>query len=110
MPPGNFPEVRARTLPMMATSRVLPFARSDRSALILKDPPRGAIPPGEESPARAATDPDRSESQEGTSRMARGRGAHGVRWVEYGVAAAMLVLALLFPIALMIFDPTLMFL
>jgi hypothetical protein len=37
------------------------------------------------------------------------RGAHGVRWVEYGVAAAMLVMALLFPIALMIFDPTLMF-
>jgi hypothetical protein len=32
-----------------------------------------------------------------------------VRWVEYGVAAAMLLLALLFPIALMIFDPTLMF-
>jgi biopolymer transport protein ExbB/TolQ len=37
------------------------------------------------------------------------RGAHGVRWVEYGVAAAMLVLALLFPIGLMVFDPTLMF-
>lgn len=29
--------------------------------------------------------------------------------VEYGIAAAMLVLALIFPIALMIFDPTLMF-
>src|SRR5262245_14286814 len=37
------------------------------------------------------------------------RGAHGMRWAEYGVAAAMLVLALLFPIGLMIFDPTLMF-
>ncbi len=37
------------------------------------------------------------------------RGAHGMRTAEYGVAAAMLVLALLFPIALMIFDPTLMF-
>ena len=32
-----------------------------------------------------------------------------MRWAEYGVAAAMLVLALLFPIGLMIFDPTLMF-
>ena len=37
------------------------------------------------------------------------RGAHGMRGAEYGVAAAMLVLALLFPIGLMIFDPTLMF-
>src|SRR5262245_49709644 len=37
------------------------------------------------------------------------RGAHGMRWAEYGVAASMLVLALLFPIGLMIFDPTLMF-
>ncbi len=32
-----------------------------------------------------------------------------MRWVEYGVAAAMLVLALLFPIGLMVFNPTLMF-
>jgi biopolymer transport protein ExbB/TolQ len=32
-----------------------------------------------------------------------------MRWAEYGVAATMLVLALLFPIGLMIFDPTLMF-
>jgi hypothetical protein len=32
-----------------------------------------------------------------------------MRWAEYGVAAAMLILALLFPIGLMIFDPTLMF-
>ena len=31
------------------------------------------------------------------------------QWAEYGVAAAMLVLALLFPIGLMIFNPTLMF-
>ena len=30
-------------------------------------------------------------------------------WAEYGVAAAMLVLALLFPIGLMVFNPTLMF-
>ena len=37
------------------------------------------------------------------------RGAHGMRGAEYGVAAAMLILALLFPIGLMIFDPTLMF-
>jgi biopolymer transport protein ExbB/TolQ len=32
-----------------------------------------------------------------------------MRWAEYGIAAAMLVLALLFPIGLMIFNPTLMF-
>ncbi len=37
------------------------------------------------------------------------RGAHGMLWAEYGVAAAMLVLALLFPIGLMVFNPTLMF-
>ena len=37
------------------------------------------------------------------------RGAHGTHWVEYVVTAVMLVLALLFPVALMIFDPTLMF-
>jgi biopolymer transport protein ExbB/TolQ len=32
-----------------------------------------------------------------------------MRWAEYGIAAAMLVLALLFPIGLMVFNPTLMF-
>src|SRR5690348_15828755 len=37
------------------------------------------------------------------------RGAHGMHGTAYGFAAAMLVLALLFPIGLMIFDPTLMF-
>ena len=37
------------------------------------------------------------------------RGAHGYAWVGYVFAAAMLVLALLFPIGLMIFNPTLMF-
>jgi biopolymer transport protein ExbB/TolQ/uncharacterized protein YukE len=37
------------------------------------------------------------------------RGAHGTQWVEYIVTAVMLILALLFPVALMIFDPTLMF-
>src|SRR5271166_203166 len=37
------------------------------------------------------------------------RGAHGMLWAEYGVAAAMLVLALLFPVGLMVFNPTLMF-
>jgi biopolymer transport protein ExbB/TolQ/uncharacterized protein YukE len=37
------------------------------------------------------------------------RGTHGTQWVEYVVTAVMLVLALLFPVALMIFDPTLMF-
>ena len=37
------------------------------------------------------------------------RGDHGTHWVEYVVTAVMLVLALLFPVALMIFDPTLMF-
>lgn len=37
------------------------------------------------------------------------KGARGMEWAGYGVAAVMLVLALLFPIGLMIFDPTLMF-
>ena len=37
------------------------------------------------------------------------RGAHGSHRVGYAFAAAMLVLALLFPIGLMIFNPTLMF-
>ncbi len=37
------------------------------------------------------------------------RGAQGTHGIQYGIAAAMLVLALLFPIGLMIFNPTLMF-
>jgi uncharacterized protein YukE/biopolymer transport protein ExbB/TolQ len=37
------------------------------------------------------------------------RGTHGTQWVEYVVTSVMLVLALLFPVALMIFNPTLMF-
>ncbi len=37
------------------------------------------------------------------------RGTHGTQWVEYVVTAVMLILALLFPVALMIFNPTLMF-
>ena len=37
------------------------------------------------------------------------RGTHGTQWVEYVVTAVMLVIALLFPVALMVFDPTLMF-
>jgi biopolymer transport protein ExbB/TolQ len=38
-----------------------------------------------------------------------GRGAHGSRWAEYLGTAAMLILALLFPVGLMLFNPTLMF-
>jgi biopolymer transport protein ExbB/TolQ len=37
------------------------------------------------------------------------RGAQGSRWAEYLVTATMLILALLFPIGLMVFNPTLMF-
>ncbi len=37
------------------------------------------------------------------------RGAQSSQWVEYVVTAVMLVLALLFPVGLMIFNPTLMF-
>src|SRR5262249_3631271 len=37
------------------------------------------------------------------------RGAHGSRWAEYLGTAAMLILALLFPVGLMLFNPTLMF-
>src|SRR5262245_45443941 len=37
------------------------------------------------------------------------RAPHGSQWVEYVVTATMLLLALLFPVGLMIFDPTLMF-
>ena len=37
------------------------------------------------------------------------KGAHGSRWAGYAGTVAMLVLALLFPVGLMIFNPTLMF-
>ncbi len=37
------------------------------------------------------------------------RGTQSSQWVEYVVTAAMLVLALLFPVGLMVFNPTLMF-
>ncbi len=37
------------------------------------------------------------------------RNEHGTQWVEYVVTAVMLIMALLFPVGLMIFDPTLMF-
>src|SRR5947208_15458876 len=37
------------------------------------------------------------------------RGAHGSQWAEYVVTATMLILALLFPVGLMVFNPTLMF-
>jgi biopolymer transport protein ExbB/TolQ len=37
------------------------------------------------------------------------RGAHGSHWAGYAGTVAMLVLALLFPVGLMIFNPTLMF-
>jgi biopolymer transport protein ExbB/TolQ len=37
------------------------------------------------------------------------KNTHGLQWAGYASALAMLVLALLFPIGLMIFDPTLMF-
>ena len=37
------------------------------------------------------------------------RNEHGSQWVAYVVTAAMLIMALLFPVCLMIFDPTLMF-
>jgi biopolymer transport protein ExbB/TolQ/uncharacterized protein YukE len=37
------------------------------------------------------------------------KGAHGSQWAGYAGAVAMLVLALLFPVGLMVFNPTLMF-
>jgi uncharacterized protein YukE/biopolymer transport protein ExbB/TolQ len=37
------------------------------------------------------------------------RGAQSSQWVEYVVTAVMLILALMFPVGLMIFNPTLMF-
>jgi biopolymer transport protein ExbB/TolQ/uncharacterized protein YukE len=37
------------------------------------------------------------------------RGAQSSHWVEYVVTAVMLILALLFPVGLMVFNPTLMF-
>src|ERR1700752_2834191 len=37
------------------------------------------------------------------------RGAHGSQWAGYAGTVTMLVLALLFPVGLMVFNPTLMF-
>jgi hypothetical protein len=37
------------------------------------------------------------------------RGSHGTQWAAYFVTAGMLILALVFPIGLMVFNPTLMF-
>ena len=37
------------------------------------------------------------------------KNTHALQWAGYASTVAMLVLALLFPIGLMVFDPTLMF-
>jgi hypothetical protein len=56
--PAGLIEVGAATPPILTISRVLPSASPDPVALILTDPPWGAIPLGKESSTTAATDPD----------------------------------------------------